>query len=102
MKRKLGDKEMKKIIIIVLVLSLILAVPSGNIAYARETYVEKTEFDASEFILGLLMEGAGIYVFFFLSKIEATNLHTSKTIEQFCDSSSEIDDVDDKNDKKGV
>lgn len=54
---------MKKFIIVVFFLSLTLAVPLRNIAYAQETYVRNTVFDAGEFTLGLLMEGAGIYVF---------------------------------------
>lgn len=54
---------MKKFIIVVFVLSLTLAVPLRNIAYAQETYVRKTEFDAAKFILGLGMEVGGVYVF---------------------------------------
>lgn len=54
---------MKKFTIALLIFSLVLSVPWGGIAHAQETYVRKTVFDADEFILGLLMGGAGIYVF---------------------------------------
>jgi len=53
----------RKFIIVLLVLSLMLAVPLSNAAYAGETYVRRTEFNATDFTLGLLMEGAGVYVF---------------------------------------
>ena len=54
---------MRKFIVVLLVLSLVLAVPLTNIGHAQETYVRKTEFDAAQFILGSGLIVGGVYVF---------------------------------------
>jgi len=53
-------QKMRRFIIVSLILFLVLSVPW---AYAQETYAGRSEFDAGQFTLGLLMEGAWIYVF---------------------------------------